>query len=54
LAPYFQGLPEAYKRRMQVLLNGYQQNASEFNRPFDQELLGPILSALESLGQNDG
>jgi hypothetical protein len=54
LAPYFLALPKAYEGWMQDKVKGYQQKASELDRPFDQEPLRPILTALESLGQNDG
>jgi hypothetical protein len=54
VAVYFLALPKAYERWMKVMVKGYQQKASELDRPFDQELLGPIVTALESLGQNDG
>jgi hypothetical protein len=33
---------------------GFGGRVSELDRPFDQELLGPIVAALESLDQSDG
>jgi hypothetical protein len=50
LAPYFLALTKAYEGRMQDKFKGYQQKACELDRPFDQELLRPILTALESFG----
>jgi hypothetical protein len=54
LAPYFLALPKAYERWMKVMVKGYQHKASELDRPSDQELLGPIVAALESLDQSGG
>jgi hypothetical protein len=36
------------------MAKGYREKASELERPFDQELLGPIVAALESLDQSGG
>jgi hypothetical protein len=54
LAPYFLALPKAYEGWMRVMVKEYQQRASELERPFDQELLGPIVAALEILDQSGG
>jgi hypothetical protein len=39
---------------MQAMVNGYQELASELERRIDQELLGSIVAALESLDQSGG
>jgi hypothetical protein len=36
------------------MVKGYQEKVSELERPIDQELLGPIVTALVSLDQSGG
>jgi tetratricopeptide (TPR) repeat protein len=52
LAPHFLVLPKAYEGWMRIVAGGYWQQANELERPIDQELLGPIVAALESLDQS--
>jgi hypothetical protein len=53
-APYFLALSIAYSGWMQLMANEYHEKASELGLPFDQELLGPIVTALVSLDQSGG
>jgi hypothetical protein len=52
LAPFFERLPEAFAGWMRVFVSNYQKLAAGAGRPVDGELLGPILAALERLGED--
>jgi tetratricopeptide (TPR) repeat protein len=52
LAPFFGRLPAAFAAWMRIMVGNYQRYASEAKRRVDDELLGPILEALEPLDED--
>jgi tetratricopeptide (TPR) repeat protein len=53
LAPFFGRLPAAFAAWMRIMVGNYQRYASEAKRRVDDELLGPILEAVERLEKDD-
>jgi hypothetical protein len=52
LAPFFERLPAAFAGRMRIMADNYRQSAADAGRPVDDDLLGPILAALEHLDED--